>query len=212
MIERAWLPGDLDLRGVSKRRVGGKLRYRSKGMLSSGAGRGPSERALGEVIERGAFKFSAERVKQPDNTDDIFALSSHDPTKPLASVRSGTMEVADGPDGLDFEATLPNTTAADDVLELIRTGIARGISFGFLLPPKRRVPQAMRMEREPFKLGDVEFPPEPDVPGADVRVITDLILFEISLAVARPVFRDNQADLRALEPAAPKRRAGIWLP
>lgn len=209
-MERAWFPGEVEVRGVSKRRVSGRLGYRQKGMLSTGSGRGSNERPLGEVIEVGAFRFSANAAKDPNRDDDIIALSAHDSTRPLASVRSGTMDVEDGPEGLDFEATLANTTAANDVLELIRTGVAAGVSFGFILPPQRRSPNAMKMEREPFELGDVKFDPEPDVPGADVRVIRDLILFEISLGVARPVFKQNTARVR--EQCLARRRRAIWLP
>ena len=70
---------------------------------------------------------------------------------------------ADGPDRADptsapgsnvhHHAGLAATRAADDVLELIRSNTAIGISFGFLLPPKRREAEAMRIEREPFTLG-----------------------------------------------------------
>ncbi len=213
MIERAWLPGTVEIR-QDGRRVAGRLGYRQKGMLSTGSGRGTNERPLGEVIEVGAFRFSARAAKAADRDDDIVALSAHDSTRPLASVRSGTLDVEDSPEGLDFEAALPNTTAANDVLELIRTGIAAGISFGFSLPPQRRSPNALAMKREPFTLGEgddaVRFDPEPDVPGADVRIIRDLILFEISLGVARPVFKQNTARVR--EQRLTRVRRPIWLP
>lgn len=206
---RSWAPAGLEVR-QGGRRVGGSLRYRSKGMLSTGNGRGENERPLGEVIERGAFDFSLRQAKDPDSTDDIFALAAHDQTAPLASVRAGSLEFEDGRNALGFEAELVDTQPARDVLELIRSGVATGISFGFTLPPQRRSPDALEIKREPFELGEgkdaVRFDPEPDVPGADVRIIRDLILFEVSLGVARPVFRENQARLRAAEMMQPRRR------
>ena len=209
----SWAPARLEVRAEG-RRVGGSLAYRSKGMLSTGNGRGENERPLGEVIERGAFEFSLRQVKDPSGTEDIFALAAHDQTAPLASVRAGSLEFDDGKDALAFEAELVDTQPARDVLELIRSGVATGISFGFMLPPQRRSPEALEIKREPFELGEgkdaVRFDPEPDVPPADVRIIRDLILFEVSLGVARPVFRENQARLRAVYMRPHRRR--VFLP
>ena len=139
----------------------------------------------------------------------------HDPgselnPKPVVNLESEHLSEPESESGPSVEADLANTTAANDVLELIRSGVAAGVSFGFILPPQRRSPNAMKMEREPFELGDVRFDPEPDVPGADVRVIRDLILFEISLGVARPVFKQNTARVR--EQCITQIKRAIWLP
>jgi hypothetical protein len=217
MLLRSWQPGNLEIRGVS-RRVAGSIKYRSKGMLSTGSGRGSNERPLGEVIERGAFDFSMRAVKDPTGDTNIFALASHDQRAPLASVRAGSLAFEDGKDALTFEVDVVDTQPGNDVLSLIRSRVATGISFGFILPPQRQSPNALEMKREPFTLGEgddaVRFDPEPDVPGADVRIIRDLILFEVSLGVARPVFKQNSAKLREIEGwgSVPSKRRALWLP
>ena len=66
---------------------------------------------------------------------DLLLLSDHDPTKVLARTRAGTLRLAEDSRGLHFETSdLPATSAANDVLELIRSGNAGGCSFAFAIP------------------------------------------------------------------------------
>ncbi len=136
---------DLEIR--AGRQASGSIPYWRKGMLSDGQNRGG--RPLGEVIEPGAFEF---RINQPD--EDIHVLKSHDFAEPLASTRAGSLTFRDTLKALTFVATIAATRAGDDVLELISSKVAAGVSFGFRLPPKRRVEDAAVMEREPFTLGE----------------------------------------------------------
>lgn len=72
--------------------------------------------------------------KALQNTDlsDVVMLSNHDYSKPLATVKAGTLklDVVDGK-GLHFEATLPNTTDGADTFENVKAGNIDSASFRF---------------------------------------------------------------------------------
>lgn len=76
-----------------------------------------------EYIDKGAL----------DDVDlsEVFLVYAHDPNQPLARVDAGTLKLKVDSKGLYFEATLPNTTLANDVLENIRVGNIKGMSFLF---------------------------------------------------------------------------------
>jgi len=81
-----------------------------------------------EVIKPGAFSASLR------NGDDILALVDHDTTKVIARTKAGSLKLRETAEGLEFEtADLPDTTAANDVLALVRSGNHGGASFGFLV-------------------------------------------------------------------------------
>ena len=62
---------------------------------------------------------------------DVVLNSSHDRTTPLARTGGGGLEIMDGADALRIKATLPDTTAADDTLELVKARVLRGLSIEF---------------------------------------------------------------------------------
>lgn len=64
---------------------------------------------------------------------NVFLLHNHDYSKPLASVKAGTLKLNVDDVGLHFEAELPNTTYANDVYENISKKIIDSMSFGFTL-------------------------------------------------------------------------------
>lgn len=76
-----------------------------------------------EYIDKGALKDV--------DLSDVYLVYAHDPNQPLARVDSGTLKLKVDDTGLYFEATLPNTTLANDVLENIRVGNIKGMSFMF---------------------------------------------------------------------------------
>ena len=76
-----------------------------------------------EYIDKGSFKDV--------NLDEVLLVYGHDINAPLARADSGTLEVKVDNKGLFFRAELPNTTLANDVLENIRFGNIRGMSFAF---------------------------------------------------------------------------------
>src|SRR5690348_2579776 len=69
-----------------------------------------------EVVRRGAFAASLA------SGADVFLLAHHDFAQPLARTGAGNLQLREDARGLAFEATLPETRAADDVLALARSG------------------------------------------------------------------------------------------
>jgi HK97 family phage prohead protease len=83
-----------------------------------------------ESIVPGAFRRSL------SSGADILALANHEPSQVLARTSATTLRLAEDSKGLHFEIdTLPDTSYARDMLELVRSGNAGGCSFAFTLPP-----------------------------------------------------------------------------
>lgn len=79
-----------------------------------------------ERILPGAFK----RVL--GNSPDVRCLFNHNPDNLLARTKSGTLKLADGDDGLHYDADLdPETTIGRDVQRMVDRGDLDGCSFGF---------------------------------------------------------------------------------
>ena len=72
-----------------------------------------------------------------DNVDlsNVYMLNDHDFTQVLASTKGGTLKLNIDDVGLHFEATLPDTTLANDVLANIQAGNTTDTSFGFVVAP-----------------------------------------------------------------------------
>ena len=68
------------------------------------------------AFERGAFDLSQKRAKLVENHD-------------LTQLR-GTVEIADGDEGLEFTATFAKTAAARDAVELVKAGAYDSVSVG----------------------------------------------------------------------------------
>lgn len=75
-----------------------------------------------ERIQRGAFADTITR-------HDPFLVYSHNDDAILARKSAGTLTLSEGPNGLNFDATIVNTTVGNDVLELVRTGHLTECSF-----------------------------------------------------------------------------------
>jgi HK97 family phage prohead protease len=124
--------------------------------------------AFDEVIRAGAFKRSI------GSGSDILMLSDHDPTKVLARTKAGTLKLSEDAKGLHFEtADLPNTGAANDILELVRTGNAGGASFAFSVAPGGE-----RWQRQ-------------------LRELTEVRLHEISAVGAFPAYSQTEIAARS---------------
>ena len=78
-----------------------------------------------ERIAPGAFRGSLR------NRNDIKLLWNHDTGQVLGSTRAGNLKLTEDDRGLYVEATLPRTSLAMDVRELVSTGIVDSMSFGF---------------------------------------------------------------------------------
>jgi HK97 family phage prohead protease len=80
-----------------------------------------------EVLLPGCFASSLEGR-------DVLLCADHDTSRVMSRTRAGTLRLSENGRGLWFEADLPNTTVANDVLELVRSGNAGGMSFAFTVP------------------------------------------------------------------------------
>ena len=74
-----------------------------------------------ERIEAGAFS----------PLGDVMLNRQHERAAPLARTGGGGLQLTDTPEGLRIAADLPATRDAEDVLELVRRRILRGLSIEF---------------------------------------------------------------------------------
>lgn len=135
-----------------------------------------------ETIEPEAFSFS---IKAPER--EINLLVGHSFDKPVASKLNGTLEFNDTEEFLEFFAMIPpgleRATHITDLLIMLAQGLIKGISPGFRVPPKDVVPDAESLI------------PEPGNPSVFIRVLRQLLLYELSL-VTRPAYEAATAELR----------------
>lgn len=122
-----------------------------------------------ETIRPGAFRRS---LLTPGR--DALALLDHDPTKVLARQANGSLRLAEDARGLHFELDLPATSAGNDALALVESGLAGGMSFGF-----RATDEAW--------------------PVATQRELRAVDLLEISLVSAFPAYNQTEVSARARE-------------
>jgi uncharacterized protein len=184
-----WSAPDLEVRQINSRPViSGRVHYNTLAVM---ADRGKVRK---EQIAPGAFDFTLS-----DPLAEVNLLFGHSFDKPLASRQAGSLTLKDTADFLEFVATIPEgaerASHVVDALAMLGSGLARGVSFGFRLPPKDVVPHAE------------ELIPEPGHPSVFIRRLKHLVLYEISL-VTRAAYESNEAELRALSlkpPATPHR-------
>jgi len=81
-----------------------------------------------ERISRGAFDDSLAQVKSREHS--ITIQTEHD-TRNLLGRTEANLTLTPDEHGLRFVCRLPNTQLARDTVELVRTGVLRGVSFGF---------------------------------------------------------------------------------
>lgn len=118
-----------------------------------------------EVIAPGAFASTL------SNSPDILALVDHDPGKVLGRTRSGTLELHETPQGLEYRLTLPDTSAGNDLRALAKRGDLGGVSFGFRVVKDRW--------------------------NGDLRTLHEVELHEISIVQAHPAYPTTTVSLRA---------------
>ena len=82
-----------------------------------------------EQIEKGAFDDVL--------NDDVRAYYNHDENYLLGRVSSGTLRIGTDKRGLYYEVDLPNTTYANDLVELMKRGDINQSSFAFLISEDR---------------------------------------------------------------------------
>lgn len=82
-----------------------------------------------EVLEPGCCRRALEQ------NPDIFLVMHHDMSRPLARTKAGSLTVREDSQGISFEADLPDTQDARDVVELARAGVISSMSFAFAYAP-----------------------------------------------------------------------------
>jgi HK97 family phage prohead protease len=119
--------------GIEFRSLEGEIRTEGEGNTFVGYAavfNSPSEPLpFIERIAPGAFQKSLSNRKR-----DTRLYVNHNSDMVLASARSGTLRLSEDSRGLRVEADLPNTTAGNDLRELLRTGVVDKMSFGFTVP------------------------------------------------------------------------------
>ena len=116
------------------------VELRAEGAAASGAtvltGRaivyGAYSRDLGGFVERVDPGFVAQTLR---DGADVLARYQHDSDMLLGRTASGTLDLRDSDEGLDYEVPLPDTTYARDLAALAGRGDVRHSSFAFRLMP-----------------------------------------------------------------------------
>ena len=137
-----------------------------------------------EVVDPHAF----------DHVDlsDVYMVSNHDFSQVLASTKAGTLTLNVDDKGLQFEATLPDTTTASDAYNNVQAGNLSAMSFTFNAAP----------DGDTFTKDDS---------GQVIRTIKQVkSLFDVSL-VAIPAYDDTnvQVDKRSYTEWLKEKRKGV---
>ena len=120
-----------------------------------------------EQIERGAFDGVM--------NDDVRAYFNHDENLLLGRVSSGTLRIGTDARGLFYEVDLPNTTYANDLVELMKRGDVNQSSFAFLIDADRweqRDGKTYRIIEKVSRLLDVSPVAQPAYPDATSELKT----------------------------------------
>ena len=130
----------------------------------------------------------AEGFRQAAQQRQIDLLLGHSYNRPLASTRTGTLQISDTAAAVEFRATLPpaseQPTWVQDAIFSVQGGLMQGVSPGFSIPPANVVSKAEELIAEAA---------DTDVM---IRQINHAVLHEFSL-VTRPSYRETSVDLRA---------------
>ena len=122
-----------------------------------------------EQIEKGAFDDVM--------NDDVRAYYNHDENYLLGRVSSGTLRIGTDKRGLYYEVDLPNTTYANDLVELMKRGDINQSSFAFLISEDRweeRDGKTYRIIEKVSRLLDVSPVAQPAYPAATSELKRDL--------------------------------------
>lgn len=123
-----------------------------------------------ERIRPGAFE------KTLRDNPDVVALMSHDTGQPIARTSAGNLKISEDKRGLKFEMSPIDTEDGRKAIEWVRSGVAKGMSFGF-----------MPIEDNWSTKN-----------GKNLRELVEVRLYEISL-VTFPAYPATEASMRSLE-------------
>ncbi|MCE8548309.1 HK97 family phage prohead protease [Ruegeria pomeroyi] len=179
--------GGLELRQESGGDVvmTGRFPYNKSAVLTDGGKKG---RPRKERIASRAFGYRINTPSDHGGKKDIHFLVGHDWDRPLASTRSGTLDITDTDEAVIFVATitveLQQANYVRDFLAGYAAGLILGLSPGFRIPPERVSPKAESVEEE-----------DPSEGMAIIRTVHDALLYELS-AVTRPAYTEAQIEAR----------------
>jgi len=109
--------------------------------------------------------------------NDVRAYLNHDENLLLGRVSSGTLRIGTDKRGLFYEVDLPNTTYANDLVELMKRGDINQSSFAFLIGEDRweqRDGKTYRIISKVSRLLDVSPVAQPAYPEATSELKRDL--------------------------------------
>lgn len=168
------------LGALELRSEGGETRLRATFPYGAETELAPGRR---EVIASRAFRGRIEAG------EDIHLLAGHDYEKPLASRAAGNLTLTDTDSALVIEARIDGGTSwARDFLAAHASGLIRGLSPGFRVPPGGE-----KVEQRGAGL---------------LRTVTRADLFEVS-AVTVPAYPAAQIEARAWQAGAERPDAGL---
>lgn len=125
-------------------------------------------------------KILGRHKNDPRGVVDVVGLFNHDDNQVLSRTTNGTLRLAKGAKGLEYEMDLPDTQLARDLTTLVSNRTIYGSSFAFTVSEKGE--QWVQDER-----------------GQPVRIVTDATgLFDVSV-VTRPAYPASTVGLRSLE-------------
>lgn len=160
------------------------------------------QKQMAEMIEAAVDQARIELIRQELERRNVHILAGHSYDKPLGDLKSGTATITSSREAVEFEVNLPPEDSMPsymrDTVQMVRAGLAGGVSPGFRVPPAGTVANAESLE------------PEPGNPGVQVRVINEAVLLEMSV-VTRPAYSETDIAARAFDPAPPVRRRRVWL-
>ena len=154
---------------------------------------------LSEAVEEARRQILIEQLEDALERRNTHLLIGHSYDRPLADMRSGTLDVKHSAAAVEIEARLSDDrdewpSWVRDAVLAVQGRQLRGLSPGFQVTAK----------------GAERLVPE-DGPGDSmVREILDATVFEYSL-VARPAYASTTVDARAAEPGEAPRRRRLWL-
>lgn len=110
------------------------------------------------------------------NKPDVKLNIDHDNGRIIARTTAGNLRLSEDAVGLSIDASLPNTTKANDLKEDVRVGNITSMSFAFTVAP-----DGERWRRE----GDIH-----------IRELLDINLFDVS-CVVDPAYLSTEVGLRS---------------
>ncbi|MBL6082480.1 HK97 family phage prohead protease [Belnapia sp. T18] len=135
-----------------------------------------------EVLRPNAFQASLRSGR------DLVALKDHDPRFLLGRTRAGTLSLQEDSRGLAFALDVAPTSYGDDLLALVRSGNAGGMSFGFLVDKDDKAAERW--------IGDL-------------RELRGVVLHEISVVSWAPAYSGTTVNARSRLIAGPRATAAF---